>query len=454
MSWDEKCRHYGFDPNGHMQPEVEHGTFAYVEGPNGNEWVPSEVLDNEAFDQLIAAVQEGDRVALPDAIGDYFQNDEASDAGWEKGYGYRLSAPGYMDSTEWGLEPTEQEAWETLSSNYGDFDQFDDEDGTSGQDRETYSDTQDRDSYVPDEEDAEESTQLNTDGKFKVEVIADDSGEWTSNALTFETVEDAEEYAKDLFSRWSAVREYRVVPVECHLTGHWFHTRGAAVEHFKTTEGQALWENPDPDAAMRWCVGDVEYVQDLCGDGMTPEESTAAVLRAFGDGVEEKRELSVPEKHQKKIALQTLKYSDAGAHIMGGMTKDEARKFLKSIGYTDEQIAKLEEAEDVSEAPVSADDGYADGGEPYTDDELDQIDNDELKDAVADLIATAESLLAHSDSSDEEKANREKVIARAKEAIGYDEYTDGDGDPTFPPADPDNINPAIQDLLDEPDDEN
>ena len=54
--------------------------------------------------------------------------------------------------------------------------------------------------------------------------------------------------------------------------------------------------------------------------------------------------LSVPEKHQKKIALKTLKMSDPMAKVMGGMTKDEAKKFLKSIGYNDKQIKKLEES--------------------------------------------------------------------------------------------------------------
>ena len=43
-------------------------------------------------------------------------------------------------------------------------------------------------------------------------------------------------------------------------------------------------------------------------------------------------ELSVPEQHQLKIAQSTLKMSDVGAKIMGGMTKDEARKFLKRCG--------------------------------------------------------------------------------------------------------------------------
>jgi predicted translin family RNA/ssDNA-binding protein len=54
-------------------------------------------------------------------------------------------------------------------------------------------------------------------------------------------------------------------------------------------------------------------------------------------------ELSVPQKHQLKIAKDTLKMSDAGAKAIGGMTKDEARAFLKSIGWNDKKIKKLEQ---------------------------------------------------------------------------------------------------------------
>jgi len=54
-------------------------------------------------------------------------------------------------------------------------------------------------------------------------------------------------------------------------------------------------------------------------------------------------ELNVFQYHQKQIAIKTLKMSDIGAEMMGGMTKDEARAFLKSIGYSDIQIAKLEQ---------------------------------------------------------------------------------------------------------------
>jgi hypothetical protein len=54
------------------------------------------------------------------------------------------------------------------------------------------------------------------------------------------------------------------------------------------------------------------------------------------------RQLDVFEYHQKKIAIRTLQMSDAGASIMGGMTKEEARNFLQKIGYSERQIARIE----------------------------------------------------------------------------------------------------------------
>lgn len=53
--------------------------------------------------------------------------------------------------------------------------------------------------------------------------------------------------------------------------------------------------------------------------------------------------MNVPEKHQFKIAKDTLRLSDAGAFILGGMTKDQARSFLKRVGWNDKRIAKYEE---------------------------------------------------------------------------------------------------------------
>ena len=55
-----------------------------------------------------------------------------------------------------------------------------------------------------------------------------------------------------------------------------------------------------------------------------------------------KSRLSVFEHHQLQIAKKTLGYSDTGAFIMGGMTKPQARAFLRSIGWTSKAIETLE----------------------------------------------------------------------------------------------------------------
>ena len=47
---------------------------------------------------------------------------------------------------------------------------------------------------------------------YKVEVIADSTGDWVGNGLRFDTTEEAATYAKNLMSRWTLVREWRVVP--------------------------------------------------------------------------------------------------------------------------------------------------------------------------------------------------------------------------------------------------
>ena len=46
---------------------------------------------------------------------------------------------------------------------------------------------------------------------YKAEVIADSSGKWVGNGLAFATHAEADQYATDLFSRWTAVRDCRVV---------------------------------------------------------------------------------------------------------------------------------------------------------------------------------------------------------------------------------------------------
>lgn len=47
---------------------------------------------------------------------------------------------------------------------------------------------------------------------FKLGVKTPGDTEFASNALMFETEKEVEEYGKDLFSRWMAVKETRVLP--------------------------------------------------------------------------------------------------------------------------------------------------------------------------------------------------------------------------------------------------
>ena len=46
---------------------------------------------------------------------------------------------------------------------------------------------------------------------FKVEVVADNSGKFYGNGLTFETQSEAKDYAKDLMSRWLLVTNWQIV---------------------------------------------------------------------------------------------------------------------------------------------------------------------------------------------------------------------------------------------------
>ena len=52
---------------------------------------------------------------------------------------------------------------------------------------------------------------------------------------------------------------------------------------------------------------------------------------------------SVPDAHQIAIAKKTLRLSDAGAMILGGMTKEEARSVLmEKAGWSQDRISQFE----------------------------------------------------------------------------------------------------------------
>jgi hypothetical protein len=57
---------------------------------------------------------------------------------------------------------------------------------------------------------------VNTENQYVVEVVADSSGKYYRNGLHFATVEEAEVYARNLWSRWTAVQKARIVLLSTH----------------------------------------------------------------------------------------------------------------------------------------------------------------------------------------------------------------------------------------------
>lgn len=57
--------------------------------------------------------------------------------------------------------------------------------------------------------------------KFKVWVTTTgDNGSWSTNSIEHDTVEQAEQAARDLFSRWMAVERWAVLETDENFVGH------------------------------------------------------------------------------------------------------------------------------------------------------------------------------------------------------------------------------------------
>ena len=57
------------------------------------------------------------------------------------------------------------------------------------------------------------------------------------------------------------------------------------------------------------------------------------------------RSLTVPEQHQRRIALQTLQFNQVGASVMGGPDHRQAVQILRRFGHKDLEIrVRLETA--------------------------------------------------------------------------------------------------------------
>lgn len=111
---------------------------------------------------------------------------------------------------------------------------------------------------------------------------------------------------------------------------------------FITPADQVYWETKDTATNEIVSRGRAYNMKDLMYKLNLNIAEPASDIERLSAKMQAISELSVPEKHQKQVALKTLRMPDAMVGVMGGQTKDEARAFLKSIGYSDEQLKKLE----------------------------------------------------------------------------------------------------------------
>lgn len=92
---------------GFMQPEVKEGDAYVVETKYGTVVVPCDIHRDAQTCAELQVYMEGDPL----------EPDEAPEV--RHGWLYRLSAPGYMDCTDWGIAPTKKEAEDVLKDLYG-----------------------------------------------------------------------------------------------------------------------------------------------------------------------------------------------------------------------------------------------------------------------------------------------------------------------------------------------
>jgi hypothetical protein len=102
-----------------MKPEIVHGTFTMIEGANGITYVQGNLIggmeDFEGYHNESAYWKH----ILP-LIGSYYEGspDGIHSVKIIRGWGARMSAPGYLDCTDWDVFDTEQEAIDYLKEEY------------------------------------------------------------------------------------------------------------------------------------------------------------------------------------------------------------------------------------------------------------------------------------------------------------------------------------------------
>jgi hypothetical protein len=122
-----------------MQPDVDYGVWIEIDGPYGVDVIPGELVTLPEYEDYARPDDLSDDAEWPDqdeawlsaafeACKDYTQNREAYSISARTGWGARMSAPGYLDCTDWSVFDSEDEARAFLAEFYGDEDGDDEDD--------------------------------------------------------------------------------------------------------------------------------------------------------------------------------------------------------------------------------------------------------------------------------------------------------------------------------------
>ena len=109
----------------HMEPEVISGRGYEVETTGGTFFIPALLIEESKLTGPVSRVARILMEYAPEGVmgGKHVSHEEI------RGYFYHLTAPGYLDQTDWEFAKTRQELQEGLDELEGDDDDDDEDDG-------------------------------------------------------------------------------------------------------------------------------------------------------------------------------------------------------------------------------------------------------------------------------------------------------------------------------------
>lgn len=145
------------------------------------------------------------------------------------------------------------------------------------------------------------------------------------------------------------------------IPGHAFHKKSDAELRYIMKDASEAGRNAQEMGSDQGVNKYADQVNDAAtvlgyrargGSQDMPEPSNAAAAAALASGPKSApapvhdgasgRSDDVFDKHQTKIAKDTLRMSPLGASLMGGMNHEQARAHLRRVGWSDARISKHE----------------------------------------------------------------------------------------------------------------